>query len=212
LWNKSATCVLIEIPQLTCYFFDDVQIREEFSKHSRGKRTSPSTTASTAPQAHEDRRKNSSRFGRRENVMSEQQQLAQPASPLPRLQNLKAIMFSSPASSSRRDWQQETNDLLESIQRECNEVFERNKVRASSYSHRRGPTTTTTSSPRSTLLHVLVDENDNMNDDNDDGSSSQPSVVESSLSGGGSSAASASSQDLNRALDDTEALIQSLLG
>ena len=85
-------------------------------------------------------------------------------------------------------------------------MFERNKVRASSHSHRRDPT----SSPRSTLLHVLVDEKDN---NDDDGSLSQPSVVESSLSGGGSSAASSSAaQDLHRALDDTEALIQSLLG
>jgi hypothetical protein len=113
--------------------------------------------------------------------------------------------LSQPASTSsrrRRNWQQETNDLLESIQRECNAVFERNKM-ISSFSHH--PSNT---SPRSTIVHVL-DEDDG---DDNESQQQQPSVVESSLSGGGSSAvSSSSSDDLNRALDDTEALVMSLL-
>jgi hypothetical protein len=226
---KLERCYKIPIHTLSnvFFFFHVTKIREEFSKHSGKQATPPSATSSTSRKVHQEHRlKSSRRSSQRENAAASavstnglEQQL--PASPLPRLRNLKAIM--SP-SSQRRNWQQETNDLLESIQRECNEVFERNKMRSSSLSsHLARPTSNSISSPRSTVVHVLVDEEEDEegNDNDEAGSQPQTSVVESSLSGGeGSSVASSSSRvhhkstsddDLNRALDDTEALIQSIL-
>ena len=123
------------------------------------------------------------------------------------------------------EWQDQTNELLDAIQKECNDVFERNRTQRA----RTSPRTVAIAD-----LSVFADDNDDAPHDNDP-SLPPPEVRNRPLRGGDETISSPSSEsagqsncspsqlrsslsppsvgmELDRTLDETEALLRSLMG
>jgi hypothetical protein len=104
-------------------------------------------------------------------------------------------------------WEEQTKNLLDSIQKECNLAFDRNKTVSTTAS-------TNTSSPR-TVLDEFSDDEKRFERDQFQGSWSNamlhPSPSTARSTEVGSSPLSYNMSELDRALDETEAIVRSLV-
>jgi HPt (histidine-containing phosphotransfer) domain-containing protein len=108
------------------------------------------------------------------------------------------------------NWEEQTNHLLDSIQKECNLAFDRNKAASTNSS------TKSSTSPR-TVLAEFADEEKRVERDQfqSSWSTSTTTMLYPSTSTGMSTEVGASPQsynmsELDRALDETEAIVRSL--
>jgi HPt (histidine-containing phosphotransfer) domain-containing protein len=109
------------------------------------------------------------------------------------------------------NWEEETNQLLDSIQKECNLAFDRNKTAASITA-----STKSSTSPRTVVVDAFADDEKRVERDQFQSSwSSSTTMLYPSTSTGMNTEVSASPQsynmsELDRALDETEAIVRSL--
>lgn len=104
------------------------------------------------------------------------------------------------------NWEEQTNHLLDSIQKECNLAFDRNKTAS-----------TNISSPRTVLAEFADDEKRFERDQFQSSWSTSTTVLHPCTSAGtgmstevGASPLSYNMSELDRALDETEAIVRSL--
>jgi hypothetical protein len=123
--------------------------------------------------------------------------------------------LSSQWMTSRKQWQEETNTLLSSIQEECNTIFTQNMVRASTGHGGSSPRSVAIDDTTQSVIHLEDESKDYGGCEERFGATSSNSFFPISQRhhlASGDPILYANKLDVSHAVDETEALVRSIMG